>query len=76
MAILCCEGNISERCKAAGELLAALKRVPTAYMLAISSPLVRTPFAMVGCRNDLPALIITFMAVWNSYITWPASVTC
>lgn len=40
MAILCTEGNISERCKAAGELLAALKMVPTAYMLAISSPLV------------------------------------
>jgi hypothetical protein len=40
MAVLCCEGNISERCRAAGELLAALKKVPTNYMLAISSPLV------------------------------------
>lgn len=59
MAILCHEGSVTERCKAAGELLTALKKVPTTYMLAISSPLVRSS----DTTGRTPALTIALRSI-------------
>ena len=40
------ESSVEKRCSIAGELLDALAAIPTAYIAAISSPMVGTPFLL------------------------------
>lgn len=63
--------SVARSCEIAGELLDALAAIPTAYITAISAPMVSK-----HVKSEAVLLVVTWdVMLNNSFTTWPAVVT-